>query len=159
MSDANAWLQTAVAHIHGGRAPYHVDSRHLDELGMTWDGLEGLPFALSSLVVDAQRLPADCRVALAVPLADSEDLPGTGRSSTTSCSTTVSRRRSTCSARSTSRWAPTRATTCTFRTRPHRGVARHHACRARRSTRPRSSRAAVGWTNTLWIHVLRTARS
>lgn len=72
MSETIAWLRTAVGRIQEGQAPHHFDTRHLDELGEGWDGLDDVPRVLESLLRATRGRSADCRVALAVPLAGSE---------------------------------------------------------------------------------------
>ncbi len=75
MSDTTTWLQTAVGRVQGGHAPHHFDSRHLDELGWGWGGLEDVPRVLELLVTATRGMSTACRVALAIPLAESESLP------------------------------------------------------------------------------------
>ncbi|GAA3211186.1 hypothetical protein ACFP63_03260 [Oerskovia jenensis] len=75
MSDTITWLETAVGRIQAGQVPHHFDTRHLDELGWGWDGLADVPRVLETLVTATRGQSAACRVALAIPLVESEDPP------------------------------------------------------------------------------------
>ncbi|MHA7132520.1 hypothetical protein [Oerskovia turbata] len=75
MRDLSEWTQGAVTRIRSARAPHHVDTQHVDALGLPWSGIESVSDVLAPLLHEAQGLPAGCRIALALPLAESEALP------------------------------------------------------------------------------------